>query len=156
MTPEARVNHPSSDGEARDTASQKEKDLLKSLDNLSDGLLTMDKEGKITHFSAAAERITGILSRDAMGMHCKDIFKGRSDHRRLEEDLRRSENKYRRIFEGSKDIIFITAKDGSIRDVNQASVDLLGFGSKKELLSLQSVENIYVNPMHWRVFKKTD
>jgi PAS domain S-box-containing protein len=154
LTPKARVNHPSSDGEAQDNASQKEKDLLKSLENLPDGLLTMDKEGKITYFNAAAERITGISSPDAMGMHCRDIFKDRSDHRRLEEDLRRSENKYRRIFEGSKDIIFITAKDGSIRDVNQASVDLLGFGSKEELLSLQSVENIYVNPMHWRVFKK--
>ena len=82
------------------------------------------------------------------------VFKDTSDHKGLEESLRLSENKYRRIFEGSKDIIFITAKDGSIRDVNQASVDLLGFSSKEELLSLQSVEDIYVNPMHWRVFKK--
>ena len=194
-------------------ASQKEKDLLKILDNLPDGLFTMDKEGKITYFNAAAERITGILSRDAMGIHCRDIFKtttcrtgrtgkndapieknaynkeffvttldGRklfvtssisvlkdhdgkviggvqvfkdtSDRKHLEDDLRLSESKYRRIFEGSKDIIFITAKDGTIRDVNQASVDSLSYGSKDEFLSLQSIEKVYDNPMHWRVFKK--
>ena len=195
------------------TTSQKEKDLLKILDNLPDGLFTMDKEGKITYFNAAAERITGILSRDAMGIHCRDIFKtttcrtgrtgkndapieknaynkeffvttldGRklfvtssisvlkdhdgnviggvqvfkdtSDRKHLEDNLRLSESKYRRIFEGSKDIIFITAKDGTIRDVNQASVDSLSYGSKDEFLSLQSIEKVYDNPMHWHVFKK--
>jgi PAS domain S-box-containing protein len=192
---------------------QKEKELFQILENLPDGLFTMDNEGKITFFNAVAERITGILSRDAIGMHCKEIFKtttcgtgcagkngapieknaynkefyvttldGRrlfitssisvlkdhernvvggvqvfkdaSDRKRLEDNLRLSENKYRRIFEGSKDIIFITAVDGTIRDVNPASVDLLGYGSKDELLSLQALEKIYVNPMHWRVFKK--
>jgi PAS domain S-box-containing protein len=199
--------------QAPNMVSQKEKDLLKILDNLPDALFTMDKEGKITYFNAAAERITGILSRDAIGMHCKEIFKsttcrtgrtgkndapieknaynkeffvttleGRrlyvtssisvlknhdgnviggvqvfkdtSDRKHLEDNLRLSESKYRRIFEGSKDIIFITAKDGTIRDVNQASVDSLSYRSKDELLSLQSIEKVYDNPMHWRVFKK--
>jgi PAS domain S-box-containing protein len=193
-------------------ASQKEKDLLQILDNLPDGLFTMDKEGRINYFNSAAERITGISASDAIGMHCKQIFKTTtcqigctykkaiqieknvynrdfvvttlddrtlsitssisvlkdhdgnviggvqvfkdvSDRKRLEDDLRLSESKYRRIFEGSKDMIFITSKDGLIRDVNQASVDLLGYTSKKELLSLHSVEEAYDNPMHWRVFK---
>ena len=72
----------------------------------------------------------------------------------LEDDLKLSESKYRRIFEGSKDMIFITAKNGRIKEVNQACVDLLGFDSKKEVLSLNSVEGIYTNPMHWQVFQK--
>ena len=173
--------------------SQKEKDLLQILNNLPDGLFTMDKEGRITYFNSAAERITGISASDAMGTHCRQIFKtttcqigcpnknstqieknvynrvfavttldGRtlsitssisvlkdhagnviggvqvfrdvSDRKRLEDDLRLSESKYRRIFEGSKDMIFITSKNGVIKDVNQAAVDLLGYGSKKELL----------------------
>ena len=213
LAQEGIVNHPCFLGKARDTASQKEKDLLRILDNLPDGLFTMDKEGKITYFNAAAERITGISSCDALGMHCKDIFKtttcrtGRTgkndapmeknaynreffvttqdgrrlyltssisvlkDHegnviggvqifkdtsgrKRLEDNLRLSESKYRRLFEGSKDIIFITAKDGTIKDVNQASVDSLSYANKDELLSLQSIEKVYDNPMHWRVFKK--
>ncbi len=194
-------------------ASQKEKDLRQILDNLPDGLFTMDKEGRVTYFNPAAERITGISASDALGTHCRKIFKTTtcqigcpntnstqieknvynrgfavttldsrdlsittsisvlkdhagnviggvqvfrdiSDRKRLEDDLRLSEIKYRRIFEGSKDMIFITAKDGVIKDVNQAAVELLGYGSKKELLSLFSIEDVYHNPMHWQVFKK--
>jgi len=194
-------------------ASQKEKDLRQILNNLPDGLFTMDKEGRVTYFNSAAERITGISASDALGTHCSKIFKtttcqidcpntnstqieknvynrgfavttldGRSlsittsisvlkdhagnviggvqvfrdvsDRKRLEDDLRLSEIKYRRIFEGSKDMIFITAKAGVIKDVNPAAVELLGYGSKKELLSLFSIEDVYHNPMHWQVFKK--
>ncbi|MFQ5483816.1 MAG: PAS domain S-box protein [Desulfobacterales bacterium] len=72
----------------------------------------------------------------------------------LEDDLKRSESKYRRIFEGSKDMIFITSINGRIKEVNQACVELLGFDSKQEVLSLASVEEIYANPMHWQVFQK--
>jgi PAS domain S-box-containing protein len=193
--------------------STKEEDLLRILDHLPDGLFTMDKEGRITYFNSAAERITGIPASDAIGMHCRQVFKtttcqigclsknspqteknvynrefsvttldGRtlsiissitvlkdhfgnvvggvqvfkdfSDRKQLEDDLRLSENKYRRIFEGSKDIIFITSNDGVIKDVNQAALDLLGYNSKKEFLALVSIEEAYHNPMHWAVFKK--
>jgi PAS domain S-box-containing protein len=82
------------------------------------------------------------------------VFKDISARKRLEDDLRLSESKYRRIFEGSKDMIFITAKNGRIKEVNQACVDLLGYTSKGELLSLSTVEEIYDNPMHWQVFQK--
>jgi PAS domain S-box-containing protein len=196
-----------------DCTSQKEKDLLQILDNLPDGLLTMDKEGRITYFNRAAERIAGIRAADAIGLHCKRLFKTTtcqigcppksnprieknvynrvfavttlderplsitssisvlkdhegnviggvqvfrdvSDRKRLEDELRHSESKYRRIFEGSKDMIFITSRQGAIKDVNPAALDLLGYNSKKELLSLGSIEEVYHNPMHWQVFKK--
>lgn len=90
---------------------------------------------------------TGMIEFEGM---IKDI----TQRKLLEDDLKLSESKYRRIFEGSKDMIFITAKNGRIKEVNQACVDLLGFDSKKEVLSLNSVEGIYANPMHWQVFQK--
>jgi PAS domain S-box-containing protein len=192
---------------------QKEDDFLQILNNLPDGLFTMDREGRINYFNAAAEQITGIRAAEAMGMHCKEVFKSPtcqtncplgkttqmeknfynrelvvaradgkkvpvicsfsilrdrhtdivggmeifmdiSDRKRLEEDLRFSEKQYRRIFEGSKDMILITSKDGMINEVNQAGVDLLGYSSKQELLELSSVEEIYDNPKHWQVFQK--
>ncbi len=74
--------------------------------------------------------------------------------RNLREDLRNSERRYRSLFEGSKDMIFITFKDGSFEDVNQAAVDLLGYDSKQELLALGSAEKLYHNIMHWEVFQK--
>jgi len=82
------------------------------------------------------------------------MIKDITQRKLLEDHLKRSESKYRRIFEGSKDMIFITAKNGRIKEVNQACVELLGFDSKQEVLSLNSVEKIYANPMHWQVFQK--
>ena len=73
---------------------------------------------------------------------------------KLQEDLQDSERRYRCLFEGSKDMIFITFKDGSFQDVNQAAVDLLGYDSKQELLSLGSAEKVYHNIMHWEVFQR--
>lgn len=77
-----------------------------------------------------------------------------TDRKRQEDDLKRSENKYRRLFDGSKDMIFIHSKGGIFQDVNPACVETLGYDSKEELLSVASVERIYVNPMHRRVFQE--
>jgi PAS domain S-box-containing protein len=73
---------------------------------------------------------------------------------KLQDDLQDSERRYRCLFEGSKDMIFITFKDGSFQDVNQAAVDLLGYGSKQELVSLGAAEKVYHNTMHWEVFRR--
>ena len=73
---------------------------------------------------------------------------------KLQDDLQDSERRYRCLFEGSKDMIFITHKDGSFQDVNQAAVDLLGYDSKQELLCLGSAEKVYDNVMHWEVFQR--
>ncbi len=82
------------------------------------------------------------------------VFKDILDRKRLKYDLKASEDKYRRLFDESKDIIFITSKQGVFKDMNQACVDLLGYGGKEELLCLQSVEKVFNNPMHWRVFRE--
>ncbi len=73
---------------------------------------------------------------------------------KLQDDLQDSERRFRCLFEGSKDMIFITFKDGSFQDVNQAAVDLLGYDSKQELLALGSAEKVYDNVMHWEVFQR--
>ena len=44
------------------------------LDSIADGVFTVDKEWKITSFNRAAERITGIPRRQAIGQHCFDVF----------------------------------------------------------------------------------
>ncbi|MBW2298364.1 MAG: PAS domain-containing protein, partial [Deltaproteobacteria bacterium] len=74
--------------------------------------------------------------------------------KKLEDHIRFSEGNYRRLFEGSKDMIFITDRNGVFEDVNQACVDLLGYTDKRELLDLSSVESIYAKVTHWTVFKK--
>jgi len=53
--------------------------------------------------------------------------------------LQKSEEKYRTIFERSRDTIVLTDSSGSILDINQAGVKTLGYDSKEELLALGSL-----------------
>lgn len=71
-----------------------------------------------------------------------------------ETELRLSEANYRRVFECSKDMIFIAQKDGRIMDLNNASADLLGYSDKQELMGLKSIDAVFDNPLHWKVFRR--
>ncbi len=45
------------------------------LESISDGVFTVDHDWRITSFNRAAERITGIRRRDALGRTCSDVFR---------------------------------------------------------------------------------
>ena len=72
-----------------------------------------------------------------------EIFKDVTEQKRLQEEIGRREKKYRRIFEGSHDMIYVTNLDGTILDINQAGVEMLGYPNKKSLLSLGSARGLY-------------
>ena len=72
-----------------------------------------------------------------------EIFKDITKQKRLQEEIVQREKKYRRIFEGSHDMIYVTNLEGTIKDVNQAGVELLGYPNKKALLSLGSAKGLY-------------
>lgn len=45
------------------------------LESISDGVFTVDLDWRITFFNQAAERITGIQKKDALGRLCSEVFK---------------------------------------------------------------------------------
>ncbi len=45
------------------------------LESISDGVFTVDADWRITSFNRAAETITGIRRRDAIGRTCSDVFR---------------------------------------------------------------------------------
>ncbi|MBN1627951.1 MAG: sigma 54-interacting transcriptional regulator [Deltaproteobacteria bacterium] len=45
------------------------------LDSIADGVFTVDLDLKITSFNRAAEKITGITRKDAIGRQCWDVFR---------------------------------------------------------------------------------
>jgi len=49
-------------------------DINQALDFIEDGIFTLDANFKITSFNLAAEKITGVSKKDAMGKSCIDIF----------------------------------------------------------------------------------
>ncbi|MGA9527855.1 MAG: PAS domain S-box protein [Terriglobales bacterium] len=66
-----------------------------------------------------------------------------SDRKRAEEELRRSEQKYRQLFENATHGIFWSKPDGTLLDVNAAMVAMLGYSSREELLERNLNVDIY-------------
>jgi PAS domain S-box-containing protein len=52
----------------------KEAQLSAILESIADGVFTIDRDWRITSFNRAAERITGVPRRRAMGQKCFDVF----------------------------------------------------------------------------------
>ncbi len=74
-----------------------------------------------------------------------EIFKDATEIHKLNEEIAKSERKYRRVFEGSHDMIYTTNNQGKILEINDAGVEMLGYGSKEEVLALDHVKKIYRN-----------
>lgn len=68
-----------------------------------------------------------------------------TDRRQAEEQLRESEKKYRDFFTTSRDPVFITSPDGRWIDFNDSALEMFGYSSREELMSLP-VAALYENP----------
>jgi PAS domain S-box-containing protein len=72
---------------------------------------------------------------------------------RLYHHLRRSERRYRRIFEGSPDMIFVADASGQILDMNPAGFDLLRVPLEAWHDSLPNIREVFHNPGEWEAFQ---
>jgi len=61
------------DRTAVDTFTQNATEII--LESISDGVFTVDHEWKIMSFNHAAEKITGIPRKEAIGRHCWEVFR---------------------------------------------------------------------------------
>lgn len=117
---------------------------LKYRDKLTGFLNLASSTRKTFHVSQRQRDFLGILG-NQIGLAIENA--------RLYHELRRSERRYRRIFEGSKDMIFVTDQEGRLLDLNPAGVELLGFTSKAEALALPQIREIFQAPRDWERFQ---
>ena len=74
-------------------------------------------------------------------------------YRQSEAALRKSEDRYRSLFEDSKDAIFITTGDGTILDVNQAMLELFGY-HRSETNQVNRSGSLLVKPEGWTMLQR--
>jgi PAS domain S-box-containing protein len=82
---------------------------------------------------------------DEIGLLANSFNRMVQDLRQSQEALIEAERKYRRVFENSKDMIYITSVGGKFVDVNQAGVEMLGYTSRKDLMNVH-IKDIYLHP----------
>lgn len=70
------------------------------------------------------------------------------------QKLRVSEEKYRRLFETSKDVVFFCDTECRFVDVNRAGVDLFGYESKNEILKLNLIQHLFFSPVEGKAIKE--
>jgi PAS domain S-box-containing protein len=71
----------------------------------------------------------------------------RAEQRRMTEELRRTETRYRSIFENAVEGIFQTATDGRLLVANPAMARILGYSTSEELLAdVVDVRRLYETP----------
>ncbi|MGO9566204.1 MAG: PAS domain S-box protein, partial [Desulfomonilaceae bacterium] len=100
----------------------------------------LNERGYVTNFEAQFRlkdgRVrTGLMSARIMVLggrpYILTITRDVEDWKKAEQALRESEEKYRTLFEESKDAVYITTRDGKLVDANQAFLDLFGFGREE-------------------------
>lgn len=91
-----------------------------------------DARGRVTHIIAIVRDITG--------------------QRQAEEELMKSEEKYRSLFENSRDAITINTPDGRFVDCNDAWLEL--FGHSRDEVSRLNVRDVYADPVDRDTFRR--
>jgi len=71
--------------------------------------------------------------------------------RQVERAIREAEDRYHTLFNLTQDAVYLTARDGSISDVNEAALDLLGY-TREELIGLQA-RQLYAELPDTRLFQ---
>lgn len=69
--------------------------------------------------------------------------------------LAASEHKYRRIFEGSKDMILVTDRKGCILDINPAGMEMLGLKGRSSDAAQHLFETFFQQSEEWRTLQQT-
>ncbi len=78
----------------------------------------------------------------------------KKSRREAERAIQQSEKKYRRLFEHSKDAIFIRDAGNRFVDMNPAGLELLGYSDMEEVRTLNPAGHLYQDPVRWTELKR--
>lgn len=108
--------------------------------------------GKLTLERLNATKPFGYLSRPVSSHDLHGTVEMALYRHKMEKLLRQSEEKYRALFEESRDAIYIISRDGAVVDVNQSFLDL--FGYTQDDIKALDINEIYVDADGRRSFQE--
>lgn len=85
-----------------------------------------------------------VFSHKGLIRRVDHVIRDITEEKKIGDDLRASEAKYRDFFQSTGDMAFTLTPEGRFLDINNAGLRLLGFDSKEEALSC-NIENFYVD-----------
>lgn len=82
------------------------------------------------------------------------VLRNITEKKREERKLRISEKDYKRLFEHVGVGVYISSKEGKFLDANSALLEMMGYRSKEEFLTVDITTDVYVRPEDRRKFQK--
>lgn len=95
-----------------------------------------------------------ILSEDGTPLRMCGTVQDITEQVRMQANLKESEERYRTLFEDSRDAVFITTPDGRIIDINPAGLSLFGYETKDDFKSLNAGQ-FYSDPAERDFFRRS-
>ena len=96
--------------------------------------------------------VSSVCDEEGNVLYGRSVWRNITRHKRAEKALRQSETRYRTLFGESRDAVYMNTREGKILDVNQASLDLLGY-TRDELIGM-NVRGLYVHPEDRGIFQR--
>ncbi|MFQ5862922.1 MAG: PAS domain S-box protein [Candidatus Brocadiales bacterium] len=106
--------------------------------------LRKGEQGRPTGFVAISRDITKQKALEEEIQHYTSSLEKMVEERT--QALRTTEERYRSLFDASKDAVFICDTEDRFLDINQAGIELFGYRTKEDILNKNFVHAFYVNP----------
>lgn len=127
--------------------------ITKPVTKLIDAALKIGKGALDTKIEVESKDEIGLLAQTFNQM-ASSLDRDITERKRVEKALRESEQKYRTLFEESKDVIYISTPEGKFLDINPAGIELFGYPSKEEFLQINITHDLYISPVDREEFQK--
>ncbi|MDX9786675.1 MAG: PAS domain S-box protein [Desulfobacterales bacterium] len=125
----------------------------------------VERDGRVIDYEAEFKRkdkrpltvlLTSHVRLNSQGeiVGYEGIIVDQSQRKLMEEKLRASEEDFKRLFELVECGVFISSKDGRFIKVNKALLDMLGYSSEAEFLTLDIARDLYVRPEDRKRFQE--
>ena len=82
------------------------------------------------------------------------IFRDITQSKKREEEIRASEEDFKRLFENVRSGLYVSSKEGKFLNANKALLDMLGYENKEEFLNIDITKDLYFRPEDRRKFQK--